>query len=169
MIKKIFAALSFSKLSTDPSNTRPGHDSRSLWEARQAKAVRAFNTRARELGYADVQNYFWYHTVDLGDGLITPGGFDYRAVWPEFGFPADMRGLHVLDIGSATGYFAFEFEKRGADVVATEVPSIAALDSFPGESLQDTLKKIEEAAAFHSVLTAEQRDFLFRKCSPDEL
>ena len=39
-----------------------------------------------------------------------------------------MRGMTVLDVGSATGFFAFEFEKRGARVISVELPSIADWD-----------------------------------------
>jgi 2-polyprenyl-3-methyl-5-hydroxy-6-metoxy-1,4-benzoquinol methylase len=66
--------------------------------------------------------------VDLGDGLITPGDYDFRSVLSQFQFPADMTGMDVLDVGSATGYFAFEFEKRGARVVAVDLPSLADWD-----------------------------------------
>ena len=32
-----------------------------------------FFGKALELGYADLEKHFWYHTIDLGKGLITPG------------------------------------------------------------------------------------------------
>jgi tRNA (mo5U34)-methyltransferase len=69
----------------------------------------------------------------LGDGLVTPGDFDYRPSLPLFQFPEDMRGMTVLDVGSATGFFAFEFEKRGASVILVELPSIADWDMPGGE------------------------------------
>lgn len=85
----------------------------------------SFARRAHELGCAEeVRHYYWYHTVDLGNGLITPGDYDYRSCLPHYQFPADMTGLDVLDVGSATGYFAFEFEKRGARVLTVELPSL---------------------------------------------
>jgi SAM-dependent methyltransferase len=55
-----------------------------------------------------------------------------------------MQGMTVLDVGSATGFFAFEFERRGAQVVSLEIPSLAALDRFPGQTAQQTLQKIRE-------------------------
>ncbi len=54
-----------------------------------------------------------------------------------------MRGMTVLDVGSATGFFAFEFERRGARVVSTELPSLRDLDRFPGQSVENSLQKIE--------------------------
>ena len=62
-----------------------------------------FNASMKERGVRDIENYYWYHTVDLGNGLITPGMYDYRETIASFDFPADMRGMTVLDVGSATG------------------------------------------------------------------
>ncbi len=105
--------------------------------------TRAFAARARELGLPDLSRYYWYHTIDLGDGLVTPGLYDYRGTLDDFHFPADMSGMRVLDVGSATGFFAFEFERRGASVVSVELPSLRDLDRFPGQSVESSLRKIE--------------------------
>ena len=103
----------------------------------------AFSLRARELGLGDVSRYYWYHTIDLGDGLVTPGMYDYRETLSGFPFPADMRGMRVLDVGPATGFFAFEFERRGAQVTAMELASLRDLDRFPGQSVESSLARIE--------------------------
>jgi SAM-dependent methyltransferase len=105
--------------------------------------MQSFSERARELGLPDTSRYYWYHTIDLGDGLVTPGMYDYRQTISAFPFPDDMRGLSVLDVGSATGFFAFEFERRGARVVSAELPSLIDLDRFPGQSVESSLSKIE--------------------------
>ncbi len=105
--------------------------------------TRTFADRVRGLALPAVSSYYWYHTVDLGNGLITPGLHDYRGSLPDFQFPEDMRGMTVLDVGSATGFFAFEFERRGARVVSTELPSLDDLDRFPGQSVENSLRKIE--------------------------
>jgi tRNA (mo5U34)-methyltransferase len=104
---------------------------------------RQFIARAEQLGLADAARYYWYHTVDLGDGLITPGMYDYRETISSFQFPEDMRGMTVLDVGSATGFFAFEFERRGARVISVELPSLRDLDRFPGQDVDSSLRKIE--------------------------
>src|SRR5713226_3425572 len=93
-----------------------------------------FFAKALSMGYGDLRKYYWYHTVDLRNGLVTPGCYDYRPSLPKFGFPADLSGMSVLDVGSATGYFAFEFERRGADVTSVEIPSLSCFDRFPGET-----------------------------------
>lgn len=73
--------------------------------------------------------FSWYHTVDLGDGVLTPGQYDHRDVLGEYGIPDDLAGKTVLDVGPAHGFFAFELERRGAARVATlELPSWSAHD-----------------------------------------
>jgi SAM-dependent methyltransferase len=119
--------------------------------------VADFNAKALKMGYSDLKNYYWYHTIDLGNGLVTPGEYDYRSSLPLFRFPEDMRGMDVLDIGSATGFFCFEFEKRGANVVSVEIPSIADWDMLPGEAREQTLK---ELMAYHQVTTVEEVQYV---------
>lgn len=105
--------------------------------------TRVFSERLRQLGLPDIDRYYWYHTIDLGDGLITPGLYDYRETLADFHFPEDMRGMTVLDVGSATGFFAFEFERRGARVISVELPSLRDLDRFPGQDVESSVRKIE--------------------------
>ena len=90
-----------------------------------------------------LNRYFWYHTIELGHGLITPGQYDYRDTIRDFGFPKDLTGKSVLDVGSATGFFAFEFEKRGAQVTSVELPSLFDLDRFPGQDVETNIRKIQ--------------------------
>lgn len=111
----------------------------------------AFQARARALGHTGLDDYYWYHTVDLGNGLVTPGDYDFRQQIAAFGFPADMTGMRVLDVGSATGYFAFEFERRGAQVTSVELPSLAAWDMVSAERA-DLLARLQAA---HRAATPE--------------
>ncbi len=135
---------------------------------RLEQLTQEFLAAAARRGLVGLEPYFWYHTVDLGGGLVTPGSYDFRDAWQQFGFPDDMRGLRILDVGSATGFFAFEFEKRGAEVTSVETPSLAALDVFPGESVQQTMAKLEKMLPSHSVHTSEQLDFLFHSCNSED-
>lgn len=114
--------------------------------------------------------YWWYHTVDLGNGLVTPGCYDYRQSLSSFKFPPDMRGMRVLDVGSATGFFAFEFEQRGADVTSVEVPSLSSLDCFPGDTLQDQLRKARIGLGNLGWMPiGESVDHLFANSTPEEI
>ena len=63
----------------------------------------------------------WYHTIDLGAGVVTPGWFDLRPIVDRMPWP-DVRGRRCLDVGTYDGQLAFELERRGAaEVVATDV------------------------------------------------
>ncbi len=116
------------------------------------RLVDDFLRRARERGHGDLSNYYWYHTVDLGDGLVTPGDYDYRHVLPEFHFPDDMSGMDVLDVGAATGFFSFELERRGARVVSVDLPSLTAWDVIHGER-ERSLKGLME---YHRAASPEE-------------
>ena len=65
---------------------------------------------------------YWYHTIELPDGRTTPGEYDHRRYLQHYGFPQDLKNKSVLDVGTADGFFAFEFERRGASrVVAIDL------------------------------------------------
>src|SRR5262245_45907794 len=142
------------------SPTREDFSHQSLRQEHVQMAA-AFNQRALELGYGNLSDFFWYHTVDLGDGLITPGTYDYRFHLDQFRFPEDMRGMNVLDVGSGTGFFAFEFERRGAEVVSVDLPSMAELDRFPGETLAQTILKVDGMMREHALLNENQKKEIF--------
>jgi tRNA (mo5U34)-methyltransferase len=78
-----------------------------------------------------------YHHMDFGQGVILRGHYDMRRFVQHYDIPADLNGQRVLDIGTSSGYFAFECARRGADVVAidiweeTAVGSIAPLLGLP--------------------------------------
>ncbi len=56
----------------------------------------------------------WYHTIDLGDGVITQGIDDTPERLARVQLPASLERLTVLDIGAWDGFFSFECERRGA-------------------------------------------------------
>lgn len=88
-------------------------------------------TRAQRDLLERVSRIRWYHTIDLGDGIVTPGAFDLRPYLHHYPLPERMDGMRVLDVGSFDGFWAFEFERRGAaEVVSLDVDSFADLD-FP--------------------------------------
>ena len=61
-----------------------------------------------------VQAIRWYHTIDLGNGVITDGVDDSAQRLARVQLPASLEGLSVLDIGAWDGFFSFECERRGA-------------------------------------------------------
>jgi SAM-dependent methyltransferase len=62
-----------------------------------------------------------YHTLYLSDRLVISGIYDMTRYSSLYGIPEDLRGWRVLDVGSASGYFAFECGRRGASVTAIDV------------------------------------------------
>jgi tRNA (mo5U34)-methyltransferase len=62
----------------------------------------------------------WFHTIDLGNGICTPGQKDTPAEVVHMRLP-DLTGRTVLDVGAYDGFYSFEAERRGAkDVLATD-------------------------------------------------
>jgi tRNA (mo5U34)-methyltransferase len=69
----------------------------------------------------EIEAIKWWHSIDLGNGLVTPGPDPTPARLPEMQIPQDLTGLSVLDIGAWDGFFSFEAERRGAKrVLATD-------------------------------------------------
>ena len=63
----------------------------------------------------------WFHTMDLGNGVVTKGIYDPRRRLHLLGIPEDLTGKRVLDIGAWDGFYSFECERRGAaSVLATD-------------------------------------------------
>lgn len=67
----------------------------------------------------------WYHTLDLGAGVVTPGWFDTRRIVSELPIPASLAGQRCLDVATFDGFWAFEMERRGA----AETLAVDLLDS----------------------------------------
>jgi tRNA (mo5U34)-methyltransferase len=63
----------------------------------------------------------WYHTLELAPGIVTPGWLDHRSVVERIPFPASLQGKRCLDVGTFNGFWAFELERRGAEVIGIDV------------------------------------------------
>ena len=59
----------------------------------------------------------WVHTIDLGNGIVTPGMWPANSLIPQAFDQIDFTGKRVLDIGCWDGLWSFEAEKRGAEEV----------------------------------------------------
>jgi tRNA (mo5U34)-methyltransferase len=98
-------------------------------EVRIAAGDRGFEERVQRLA-DQVHSRFRYHSIDLADGSVLPGLQSVEHLrWrlDLFGLPLDLRGKRVLDVGAWDGWFSFECERRGAQVVAVDC---VALDTF---------------------------------------
>ncbi|MGH2458528.1 MAG: nucleotide disphospho-sugar-binding domain-containing protein [Chloroflexota bacterium] len=70
----------------------------------------------------------WYHSIDLGHGVTTPGFTDHRGQLALYDLPADLHGMRALDVATYDGFWAFELERRGAEVVAIDIGSWSQFD-----------------------------------------
>ena len=101
-------------------------------EAASAAAAATPFAQDDELVRKRVEGHTWYHTLDLGGGLKTPGRFDHTPYLHEYRLPESMAGLRVLDVATFDGFWAFEFEKRGAaEVFALDLDNRSQLDWSP--------------------------------------
>ena len=65
----------------------------------------------------------WWHEIEVAPGIVTPGDDSNRMKLPlldSLGFLRDMSGKRALDIGCSDGFFSFEMERRGAQVIAID-------------------------------------------------
>jgi tRNA (mo5U34)-methyltransferase len=63
---------------------------------------------------AEVATRTWFHSIDLGNGVITPGQKNTIEEVAVMQIPADLTGKSVLDIGAYDGFYSFACEARGA-------------------------------------------------------
>lgn len=64
---------------------------------------------------------FWGHSIPLPYGIITPGRvMENFKTMEKLRLPNNLSGKRVLDIGAWDGYYSFECEKRGAQVLAID-------------------------------------------------
>jgi len=89
----------------------------------------------------------WYHSLELEPGYVTPGMFDLRSAVPKYHLPDGLDGLRVLDVGTWDGFWAFEMERRGAEVVALDLDDEADLD-WPADRRPDTFPETPRGAGF---------------------
>jgi tRNA (mo5U34)-methyltransferase len=111
---------------------------------------------------AQAERIAWYHTIDLGQGVVTRGiDPDPGARARAYRLPTDLSGKTVLDVGAWDGFFSFEAERRGAR-------RVLAVDSFSwsgaGWGTKDGFElarralgsRVEDAELEHLELSAER-------------
>lgn len=73
---------------------------------------------------ARIATYPWYHSIDLGRGVVTSGAKPLAVCTAETNAifdRVDLNGRSVLDVGAWNGLFSFEAKRRGATrVLATD-------------------------------------------------
>jgi len=81
---------------------------------------------------------WWYHRFEIYPEIWTPGVYDASGTLSELKLPVDMKGMRVLEIGPADGYFTKMLSARGASVVAVDY---AAKDHY-GFELMERLAEV---------------------------
>lgn len=115
----------------------------------------------------------WYHTLDLGEAGTTEGWFDLRPIVDNYGLPKRMDGMRALDVGTWDGFWAFEMERRGAEVVALDLDDEADLDWPPRRRPAET-PATPRGAGFrlaHEILgsSVERVNLSIYRATPEEL
>jgi len=72
---------------------------------------------------AEISRVTWYHKIEVAPGVVTPGINDAHLVLPLLDLPSSLIGKRVLDLGARDGFFSFECERRGAEVVPVDYVS----------------------------------------------
>lgn len=66
----------------------------------------------------------WWHQINLGNTrnkeILTPGRDNSEVKLQAIMMPKDLTGKTVIDVGAWDGFFSFEAEKRGAEVLAID-------------------------------------------------
>jgi len=86
-----------------------------------------------------IEDCYWYHGYDFTRSVpqIEPDYYLEHDLH-HFLLPEDMAGKSFLDIGTASGFFSFEMEKRGAvDVVSFDLAPDEEPDQIPYHHLHD--------------------------------
>jgi tRNA (mo5U34)-methyltransferase len=88
--------------------------------------IRANDEECRQTNEALKQELLargFYHSIQLNDGTVIEGilKLDHlKRRLAALPVSLDLRGQRVLDIGTWDGFFAFEMERRGAEVMAID-------------------------------------------------
>jgi tRNA (mo5U34)-methyltransferase len=123
-------------------NTDPMGDLAAIAEGPDALAA---GDRATDARAAVAARGFWYHTMELAPGVVTPGWFDLRPIVDRLPWP-DVRGKRCLDVGPYDGFLSFELERRGAaEVVATDIGSPTEWD-WPAAMRENGGRELAEIA-----------------------
>jgi tRNA (mo5U34)-methyltransferase len=106
---------------------------------------------------------FWWHSIDLGNGMVTPGQKSQAllsAEWEALRLPK-LAGKSVLDIGTWDGFFAFEAERHGAARVVALDHYVWSLD-LPRQQAywRECQERGEPPASYHTVPELWQPDRL---------
>jgi len=115
----------------------------------------------------------WYHTIELAPGQETEGMFDLRPFVDRYGLPESLEGKRCLDVGTWDGFWAFEMERRGGEVVGIDLDEERLLDWPPRrrpKEFPDAARGANFAVAKDALgSNVERRVVSIYDANPDEL
>jgi tRNA (mo5U34)-methyltransferase len=100
------------------------------------------------------QHPYWYQKFEIFPGVITPGVYNPSGMLEALKLPADMRGLTVLEVGTAEGYFTKMLDLRGAEVTAVDyidkaIGGFALMERFHGKPLKYVHSNLYDLPAYN--------------------
>lgn len=79
----------------------------------------------------DLRECWFYHTMEIPGYGVTKGAFDLRGSFRDYTGGVDFSEKRILEFGPANGFFSFEMEKQGADVISFDVDETIGWDIVP--------------------------------------
>lgn len=110
---------------------RPEQLQRQVVMHQQVPAVNCVKATAVYPDLIKLEDCEFYHTMTFPDGSTVDGHWDFRDSFSDYIGRVDVNGRTLLDAGTASGFIAFETERRGAKVVAYELDSGASVYRVP--------------------------------------
>lgn len=111
----------------------------------------------------------WYHKIDVGGGVVTPG-YEWDIFWNEILAEikkVDYHGKRVLDTGTWDGRWAFEAERNGAaEVIGSDILSLRPVFGEGPETFQIAKQLLDSKATFRDA-SVYNCDEVFGKASFD--
>lgn len=97
---------------------------------------------------SDAEDVYWYHSMTFPDGEEVEGLWDLRSDFGAYTGHVHLKNKRVMDVGTASGFLAFEAEKAGAEVVSVDLPADGDWDVVPyaTEELVDVESQLRERA-----------------------
>jgi len=91
--------------------------------------IDAIWARPREI--TDLEECYFYHTMDIPGYGTVEGEWDLRGKEGAYLGNVDLKGKRVLELGTASGHLCFSMEKMGAEVVSYDIDENQQWDIVP--------------------------------------
>jgi tRNA (mo5U34)-methyltransferase len=67
-----------------------------------------------------VESVRWHHSFEIVPGVTSKGTYNPNGLWKRLNLGREIAGTRVLDLGARDGFFSFQCEALGANVVAMD-------------------------------------------------